>query len=375
LAIPVGKGEIIQALLGESSLKTLEFADLTICHNETLLFRLSDFQSSSFDPNSTSEDMKQILTRSGVLDAEIEFRPNRDFKSKFSDKDNSLPTPFRIRGLRDWLRRLCENTSETFYLIPDTNVLINCYYSNFIKPAIAENRHHLQFILPRIVTLELERRVSSYEYSRSLEFDEMVTKLKSAIDNIQKLIEEQFKKAKDGQYESAGARILEKKLTTEKQKVESVDRGLKRKRLSFVGLNELYSMLLDGAQTMSNLEYPSLYLKNNGLPDSLIRMEIAHNLGNSSPSNHIFLSTDFASSQAGSAENLNSMYFHHLSSVTDKTMQGFENIMYNSAIQFNDCDITIQSKNVKRTMRLIGMWEGKNQSDWSANSVQYEFMK
>lgn len=330
------------------------------------LFNLGDFAGISLGSNLVpNEDIKQILTRSGTLAPTIEFRPSQSFKSRVKTKER-LPSTFKIEELQNWFSELLQDNGETFYLVPDTNFLVNCYYSNYFKAATISNKLRLQFLLPRIVNLELERRASSKEDSRVLTIDEIVRKLDLLLGEVEALVDKEFKKTSDGKYDTDGAHVLESKVTKAKENLDVVNRQLKRKRISFLAMSEIYSMMSDGAQNMLQTTYPILFLKNEGLPDALIRMEIKDNLQNNSPHNYIFMTSDFTNALAASAENLNTMYFHQTDSIRGEFADKIQKILYHTAIQFGECDIMMPDS----AIRLLGMWEGKNQSDWSDNIVQ-----
>jgi hypothetical protein len=196
--------------------------------------------------------------------------------------------------------------------------------------------------------------------------DEMAKKLDSVIGEVKSLVSKEFKKTSDGKYDIEGAYVLENKVTKTKENLNVINRQLKKKRISFLAMNEGYSMMNDAAQIMSKLTYPTLFLQNEGLPDSLIRMEIADNLQNDSPYNYIFMTSDFTNALAASAENLNTMYFHQTDSIRGEFADKIQNILYHTAIQFGECDVKMPDAAIK----LVGMWEGKNQSDWSDNILQ-----
>jgi hypothetical protein len=187
------------------------------------------------------------------------------------------------------------------------------------------------------------------------------------IGEVEALVYKEFKKTSEGKYETEGAHVLDNKISKAKENLDVVNRQLKRKRISFLAMSEGYSMMSDGAQIMSKMTYPILFLKNEGLPDSLIRMEIADNPQNNSPYNFIFITSDFTNALAASAENLNTMYIHQTDSIRGEFSDKIQNILYHTAIQFGDCDIITK----RHTIKILGMWEGKNQSDWSDNKVQF----
>ena len=91
------------------------------------IFSINQLDYTNISKNNPSEDLREILVRSGAFNVEIDFRPNRHFISNYKINSNDN------HNLQLLLNKLITN-STTFYLIPDTNFLINGFYSNFLKP-------------------------------------------------------------------------------------------------------------------------------------------------------------------------------------------------------------------------------------------------
>ena len=104
-------------LIPEKGKISIDAENRTIIEFDDLRFNLFDIDNLD----------KSILIRTGFQDLEVSFRPCSSNKQRLNfdyESNNTITT---------WLNSFVENATETFYLIPDTNFLINCYYTNYFR--------------------------------------------------------------------------------------------------------------------------------------------------------------------------------------------------------------------------------------------------
>jgi hypothetical protein len=132
-------------------------------------------------------------------------------------------------------------------------------------------------------------------------------------------------------------------------------------------------MLNDGSYVFEDIEFPSAYFNKGGskIADSLIRMEIAKNIGKVNSFNYIFLTSDLTNALAASAENINSLYVLPMGPLLNDSTKQFENLLYQCAIYFGQCIFQrIKSDNSREVKKIEGIWSGKDISQWSNNIIR-----
>jgi len=93
-------------------------------------------------------------------------------------------------------------------------------------------------------------------------------------------------------------------------------------------------------------------------------------------SNIVFLTCDLMNSLAAVAEDLNTIYFYRLdNSVPASRTIGhdkFSGIIFNTAIHFGECDVTIRWKEKERRLKCKGTWLGKSAYEWQYDFIEVE---
>ena len=124
---------------------------------------------------------KSILIRTGFQDLEVSFRPCSSNKQRLNfdyESNNTITT---------WLNSFVENATETFYLIPDTNFLINCYYTNYFQKIVQKYPYQLQMMIPRLPILELEGHANNAEDTSKEEladFEKLIVKFEKILESV-----------------------------------------------------------------------------------------------------------------------------------------------------------------------------------------------
>lgn len=152
-------------------------------------------------------------------------------------------------------------------------------------------------------------------------------------------------------------------------------------------MGEILSMKNDGAIILSNADmslirsFTSEAAKGNA--DAWIRKEISnckHDLVKdavqrdklSRVSNFAFLTCDLMNSLAATAEDLNTIYFYRLEDKIRPSNISYEKLtplVFNTAVHFEECDITLRGKEYEERFRCTGTWSGKSVYDWQNNHI------
>ena len=139
---------------------------------------LIEFNNLDFNTINLSKIDKSILIRAGLKDLSVSFRPSSSNKPRFRFKLEPRYT------IDEWLTFLLRDTDETFYLIPDTNFITNCYYTNFFQKIVQAQTYRRRMMIPRLTILELESQAN-----RSDEIPkENLTDFEKLINKFEKLI-------------------------------------------------------------------------------------------------------------------------------------------------------------------------------------------
>jgi hypothetical protein len=341
--------------------------NLKITHNNNNIF---NFNNMNEIRKALIDDSKNrgILIKAGLFDLRITFRPNLPFRSQFSSIDI---LDSREQNLHNFFNSLMK-LNYTFYITPDTNFLINGFYSNYLKPLI-RNRPTIRMQLSRITLLELERMCNSSENDEQLiNLQSMLDKIDTIINRLDGIVKQVS--LEKSNYESATNKI-QININRQKRETESLNRQLIKKRNAFFALNEAYSMIEDGAYVLPHLEYPIIdYLRgyNSLISDSLIRLELSTNLKDN-PTSYFFLSSDFTNAITASAEGINSIYLYpNTLSIIENVQTILNNLIYFTTIEYGNCEVESTLQGDKNTIKFYGIWNGKNFFDWKENNIQYE---
>lgn len=103
---------------------------------------------------------------SGVFEMNFEFTPNNIINLKSDNTyfyNNQTPFPKKIEtfnAYEGWFNHVISCFSGNVVLIPDTNFLMYCYYSNYFKNMIQQKRDKVSFCLSRLTLLEIERQIN-----------------------------------------------------------------------------------------------------------------------------------------------------------------------------------------------------------------------
>lgn len=231
-------------------------------------------------------------------------------------------------------------------LIPDTNFLLNCYYSNYFKNTVQKNKGRVIFALSRLTLLEVERILN--DLSKTIKSSE------------RKLV--------------SNDEISEKDLEIAKKSLEENKRQL---RLGFQAIGEIGEMIRDGASLIPYIEnLIKSFPRASGVAfaDSSIRLEIdeyakeVRKQGN----DIIFLTSDLLNSLMSVAENMNTLYIYNTKKIRERN-KDIAKLIYSTCVFFGECTITIKSNQTtsERKFILKSAWDGKSTEEWANRKVDY----
>lgn len=308
-----------------------------------------------------SEDLKTIFDMSGLFDLEIEFLPSSDYpldsdnRNYFINGEQISKKMQSVNPLGGWILKLFTNLNTLhFYLVPDTNFIMNRHYSNFFKEVIAEVANsesfkskgkYIAMYLSRLTILELERQINL----KSQEIDGLI---------------KSNKKGKE-------------------KNIEELDKEIRIRRQS---LSEVLAMISDKAKIITS--YPDLIQSFSGktskgtdiYADLWIRSELNRFKFDYRPQKNqalrgiFFLTSDLTGALTSLAEDLNTFYIYRDESEIEN--KKFEHgkiplLIYISSIVFGSCQINFD----KERFRVNGTWRGKTPDDWRNEMVQWGEVK
>lgn len=132
-------------------------------------------------------------------------------------------------------------------------------------------------MLPRLPILELEsqaNRSDDIPKESLTDFEKLMNKFENLIISNKS---QTFNKNED----LKDLTILKENFQKIKDQTINLKTKYTKKRIAFQGLSEVYSMVSDGSSVFQDIQFPSKYFNTGGdkIADSLIRMEIAKNIG------------------------------------------------------------------------------------------------
>jgi hypothetical protein len=300
------------------------------------------------------EILKNILKVSGAYEMIFEFTPNNMVNLKYDNTYYSFnQNNFRkqIETFNDyegWFKNVFSCFSGNIVLIPDTNFLLYCYYSNYLKNIIQQNKdRRISFCLSRLTLLEIERQIN-----------DLSEKIKS-------------KEKKDQKKEN-------QKDEREKQYIEHK----RQKRLKFQAIGEISEMMRDGANIIPtyNVDLLTSFSKaaGNSFADSWIRMEIYDYIKSmyDSYTDIIFLTGDLLNGLMSVAENINTIYIYNRNNISFHNRNIIYNLLYTISNSFEKIDLIIKiaasnASSIEEQYQLNGIWEGKTVEEWSNKKIKY----
>lgn len=302
---------------------------ISINNNEGLGFDIrTNGNALNIEFENSNSDLVDILDRAGFFELDMEYlsptsgdgRPA--INKKKSPKENYV----------NWLKEAIRLSGPGFgYIVPDTNILYRCYYSNFLRNKVLEGRgslNHRPVLIPRLLVMEVENK-----YNRA-----------------------------------------------------SDPKKSKEKRIAFSSMAELQKIISDGGLFSSKIDYSLLReftnIAGRGFADSWIRMEISqyhihHSEATSNFPSHtyftpiVFLTCDLMNALAGTAEGLNCVYFHRSSNLINTNLD-IASIVYHTAIQFGECSFSKSTTSESKMFVVKGIWDGKTPDDWKNDLIVIE---
>jgi hypothetical protein len=162
----------------------------------------------------------------------------------------------------------------------------------------------------------------------------------------------------------------------------------KETRISFQTMKEILSIRKDGASILPNLNMSLLHsftpLAGRGFADTWIRREISDYLSQINQqivpastlrSNVAFVTSDIMNALAATAEDISTFYVFRLQ--TEKRefnifYSSLPDLIFNTAIQFGECDFIVRIKGKNDKYKVVGMWSGKTVHDWQNENIILE---
>lgn len=296
-------------------------------------------------------ELNEVFKKAGLHDLNFEFSPNNILNLKTNNgsyvlKDGSdfLKKIESHMDYEGWFQKIFVCFPHSL-LIPDTNFLLNCYYSNYFKNTVEKNKSRVIFVLSRLTLLEVER-----------------------------ILNEQSKSIKSSERKLVNDEIREENLESVKKSLEENKRQM---RLGFQAIGEIGEMIKDGASIMPyNENLLKLFPQASGVSfaDSWIRMEIddyakeVRRQGN----DIIFLTSDLLNSLMSVAENMNTLYIYNTKKIKDRN-KDIAKLIYSTCVFFEECSITIKSNQTTSEIKfkLRSAWNGKSTEEWVNRKVDY----
>ncbi len=292
-------------------------------------------------------NIRDICKRAKIIEPAFSFRDNFEFKQRFSslagysELFTTKSENHDIFEIYPFFNTLTSVTKSSFYLIPDTNFIINFGYTNFLSLLRSLNSNY-DFLIPNTVIWELESKANSEE-------KEFIS-----LDRINKLLE---------YIESSKLNTLDQLKATNDYK--SLKSSLAKQYLKFAekrkaqqGLSELYRITADGGHLLRRATTEILPLFDKSVQrDAFIRYEIL-NSTTKNKFNYILLTSDLVNAFSANAEGLNTIYFDYISRHFHRSKVA--DLIYHTVIQYGECHVDLGFDE----MMLIGWWKGKVLTDW-----------
>lgn len=258
-----------------------------------------------------NERIHKCLNRAGLLDVEIDFLPSSTFLLP-----NGLPISMSVKSSRfeSWFNDLINSKQPLPFLLPDTGIILNRYISNILFHNLEVSiRLKLQFRIPRLVVLELERQSNDKDIRKRMAYD--------ALGDILHLNYQMLPRMKP----------------------------------------DIISKFSD--------------IAGKGFADSLIRFEVEEfrlsptwkRPKPSTPHNILFLCCDLANALAASAEDLPTLYFAREPFDKKQINVPFDllsDLLYIISVEFDSICLVLKSKGKKEEMKISSMWSGKTAGQW-----------
>jgi hypothetical protein len=309
-------------------------------------------------------DILEATDRAGINILQAEFHPAKEISQGIDAKSNIILNDINTiyttgktnNNFVNWFENICSSIGHNVHLIPDTNFFRRYYYSNFFKQILLTNER-LSIKIPRLVILEIENKYNKSSHSKSEQYN-------GDIKNNKK------ERAED-----------------DNNKIIKTYNRLKEKRLSLYTIREILIMKREGAEVLPEPEIPLLEsfsrAAGTGFADHWIRREISEyakrqtavferdksgNVVNADRPVIVFITSDIMNALVANSEGLTTIYFSRKED--DIINLGFgeytklAKLIFNTAIQFGECNCIIKYNNKIEKFRLIGMWNGKSTYDW-----------
>jgi len=299
-------------------------------------------------------ELNEVYEKAGLYDLNYEFSPNNILNLRsdnrsyiLNDGSDFLKKIESHMDYEGWFKTIFECFQHVL-LLPDTNFLLNCYYSNYFKNTVQKNKGRVIFALSRLTLLEVER-----------------------------ILNELSKAIKPTERRLVNNEIPKKDLEVAKKSLKENKRQM---RLGFQAIGEIGEMIRDGASLIPyNENLIKAFPRSSGVAfaDSSIRMEIdeyakeVRKQGN----DIIFLTSDLLNSLMSVAENMNTLYIYNTKRIREGN-KDIAKLIYSTCVFFEECTITIKSNQTtrERKFKLKSAWDGKSTEEWANRKVDYILM-
>ena len=297
-------------------------------------------------------ELDEVFAIAGIFDLSFQFSPNNILNIKPTNSsytiNDGIDIVKKIESFVDyesWFQKIF-GCFQHVLLVPDTNFLLNCYYSNYLKNIIQKNKNKVVISISRLTLFEVERKFN--------EVSEEIKKLKKGLEK---------------------GNLEEGKL---KEKNEQIEEQLRLKRLRFQAVGEIGEMMRDGA---SIIPYNDNLLKSfpnasgSSFADTWIRMEIEEYVSQvrASGNDIIFLTSDLLSSLMAVAQNINTIYIYNTNNIREHN-KDINKLVYSACVFFGECKVVIKSNQTEKERKFIlkSVWAGKSTEEWANRKVLYD---
>lgn len=310
--------EIAYAPHGRAHLVKLR---LDFFHNSDNLYDFSATTGEIIVKTTDSKEKKDVLEcldLSGLLNLNTTFMPRLTAPSLKSKQTKN-------QGWAQWFLQAISEP-EKLFIIPDTNILMRHYCSKILFRKLGEkNFGRLQFRIPRLDILEIERKVNQSK------------------------------------------------------------RGTKEKRVALYATREIMFLREHRAELLEPFDVSLLtsFPEKAGTKfvDAWIRREIHDFIRMKSKvyaGNVLFLTCDLMNALAAHAEGLRTCYFsrtdqeRHFVEASVGNAEELADLIINSSIIFGQVrmDVYLIKDTLHRSLQLEGMWSGKTPYHWSNDSIR-----
>lgn len=298
-------------------------------------------------PPALEGDAVEILDRAGVFPLQLEFMQ----AAPFTPIENSIG---KTNGdFNGWLAGLMDTLNHNVQLIPDTNFLRRHYYSNHILPLLAQMKAEAKprFGLSRLTILEVENK-----YARA----------------------QKDRRTKNKGQSAQGSKQAEES--------DASVKAAKEVRIGFHTIKEILALKRTGGMELPDLDMGLMQTFADNAEefgDAWIRREIAWEIpsvfrdGKSRDVSRLLMTCDLMNALAAIAEGINTIYVARIEEpqavgyvTRDFAQQAL--IIMNAAIQFGECDCSLELADEVKTFKIIGMWSGKSMNDWLNDVIMRE---